>query len=301
MVEQYISSDEFTGSLAGKAEQVNSALGFLLEKHSDIHPDLKRAMAYSLEAPGKRIRGAMVLWCCEAVCGEILPGATASAGAIEMVHTYSLVHDDLPAMDDDDMRRGQPTCHKVFGEAVAILAGDGLLTLAFEILASEISDPVVASNLICVLARASGGAGMIAGQVADIAGEKSGGGLDMLEYIHTNKTAKMFEAAAVMGGICGGATKEQISDLREYGMAVGLGFQVADDILDVSASSDELGKTAGKDAMQEKITYPAVLGLDESKRVAKELADKAIESLSVFDDKADVLRQLALELLSRSR
>ena len=301
MIEQYISSDEFTVLLGGKAEQVNSALGFLLEKHSDIHPDLKRAMAYSLEAPGKRIRGAMVLWCCEAVCGEILAGATTSACAIEMVHTYSLVHDDLPAMDDDDIRRGQPTCHKAFGEAVAILAGDGLLTLAFEVLAGEISDPAIASNLICVLARASGGAGMIAGQVADIAGEKSGGGLDMLEYIHTNKTAKMFEAAAIMGGICGGATKEQISDLREYGMAIGLGFQVADDILDVSASSDELGKTAGKDVMQEKITYPAVLGLDESKRVAKELADKAIESLSVFDDKADVLRQLALELLSRSR
>ena len=301
MAEQYISSDEFKVLLSGKAEQVNSALAYLLEKHGDIHPDLKRAMAYSLEAPGKRIRGAMVLWCCEAVCGEVMEGGTSAASAIEMVHTYSLVHDDLPAMDDDDMRRGQPTCHKAFGEALAILAGDGLLTLAFEVLAGEISDPAAASKLITVLAKASGGAGMIAGQVADMAGEKSGGGVDMLEYIHTNKTAKMFEAAAVMGGICGGASQEQISDLREYGMAVGLGFQVADDILDVSASSEELGKTAGKDVMQEKITYPAVVGIDESKRIAKVLADKAIESLSVFDGKADVLRQLSLELLSRSR
>lgn len=301
MTQQYISSNEFKGLLGGKAGQVNSALACLLEKQSDIHPDIKRAMAYSLEAPGKRIRGAMVLWCCEAVCGQVIDGASASAGAIEMVHTYSLIHDDLPAMDDDDMRRGQPTCHKAFGEAVAILAGDALLTLAFEVLASEISDPVAASKLITVLAKASGGAGMIAGQVADIAGEKSGGGIEMLEYIHTNKTAKMFEAAAVMGGICGGASKEQISDLCQYGMAVGLGFQIADDILDVSASSEELGKTAGKDVMQEKITYPAVVGLDESKRIAKELADKAIESLMAFDGRADVLRQLSLELLSRSR
>ncbi|MBW8015769.1 MAG: polyprenyl synthetase family protein [Planctomycetes bacterium] len=301
MTEQYISSDEFKGLLAGAAGQVNSALACLLEKHAGIHSDLKRAMAYSLEAPGKRIRGAMVLWCCEAVCGEIMPGAKAAAGAVEMVHTYSLVHDDLPSLDDDDMRRGQPTCHKAFGEAMAILAGDALLTFAFEVLAVEISDAEAASKLISVLAKASGGAGMIAGQVADIAGEKSGGGLEMLEYIHTNKTAKMFEAAAVMGGICGGASKEQISDLRGYGMAVGLGFQVADDILDVSASSEELGKTAGKDAMQEKITYPAVVGLDESKRIANDLADKAIESLSSFDGKADVLRQLSIELLSRSR
>jgi geranylgeranyl diphosphate synthase type II len=301
MTERYISSDDFKGLLAGKAELVDLTLGSLLEKRSDIHPDLKRAMAYTLEAPGKRIRGAMVLWCCEAVCGEIAAGAKIAAGCIEMVHTYSLVHDDLPAMDDDDMRRGQPTCHKAFGEAMAILAGDALLTLAFQILAEEISDASMASKLISILSTAAGGAGMIAGQVADIAGEKSGGGPEMLEYIHTNKTAKMFEAAAVMGGVCGGASKEQISDLREYGMAVGLGFQVADDILDVSASSAELGKTAGKDAMQEKITYPAVLGLDESRRIARELAAKAIESLSAFDGGADVLRQLSLELLSRSR
>jgi len=301
MTQQYISSNEFKGLLGIQAGQVNSVLARVLEKYSDIHPDLKRAMSYSLEAPGKRIRGAIVLWCCQAVCGEVLDSAKVSAGAIEMVHTYSLVHDDLPAMDDDDMRRGQPTCHKAFGEAMAILAGDALLTLAFEILSVEISDGSAASNLIGVLARASGGAGMIAGQVADMAGEKSGGGLDMLEYIHTNKTAKMFEAAAVMGGICGGASKEQVSCLRQYGMAVGLGFQVADDILDVSASSEELGKTAGKDAIQEKITYPAVAGIDESRRIAKDLADKAIESLSVFDGRADVLRQLSLELLSRTR
>jgi len=301
MTEQYIPTEDFKRLLADKAGQVNDVLTSFLNKHEDIHPDLKRAMSYSLEAPGKRIRGAMVLWCCEAVCGQIMAGATAAAGAIEMVHTYSLVHDDLPAMDDDDMRRGKPTCHKAFGDALAILAGDAMLTLAFEVLADEISDPAEASKHIAVLAKACGGAGMIAGQAADIAGEKSGGGIDMLEYIHTNKTAKMFEAAAVMGGICGGGSEEQISNLRKYGMAIGLGFQVADDILDVSASSEELGKTAGKDALQEKITYPAVVGLDESRQIAKELADKAIDSLIGFDGKADVLRQLSLELLSRSR
>jgi len=301
MTTEYMPSDEFKVLLGETADQVNLGLAGLLESHSDVHPDLKRAMSYSLEAPGKRIRGAMVLWCCEAVCGGVLDSAVASAGAIEMVHTYSLIHDDLPAMDDDDMRRGQPTCHKAFGEAMAILAGDSLLTLAFEVLVSGVSDAGAACELVKVLARASGGAGMIAGQVADIGGEKSGGGLEMLEYIHTNKTAKMFEAAVVMGGICGGASAEQICDLRDYGMAVGLGFQVADDILDVSASSEELGKTAGKDVMQEKITYPAVMGLDESKRVAEELAHKAIDSLMAFDGKADVLRQLSLELLSRSR
>lgn len=301
MAENYISSEVFKASLADKAEIANAVLGDLLESQADIHPDLKKAMAYTLQAPGKRIRAAMVLWCCQVVCGEITPAAKVAAAAVEMVHTYSLVHDDLPAMDDDDMRRGLPTCHKAFGESTAILTGDALLTLAFEVLAEKVSDPAVAIKLISALAKAAGAAGMIAGQVADVAGEKTEGGIDVLEYIHINKTAKMFEASAVMGGLAGGANDEQIEEMSCYGLSVGLGFQVADDILDVSALSAELGKTAGKDQIQGKITYPAVVGLEESRGIARSLADKAISSLSIFDEKADVLRQLSLELLARTR
>jgi len=301
MTEKYISSEEFKCLLAEKADAVDDVLGQLLDGQADIHPELKEAMGYTLKAPGKRIRGAMVLWCCEVVCGEITEAAKAAAAAVEMVHTYSLVHDDLPAMDDDDMRRGLPTCHKAFGESTAILAGDGLLTLAFEVLAEKVCSPEVAVKMISILSKAAGAAGMIAGQVADIAGEKTDGGMDELEYIHINKTAKMFVASASMGAVAGEGTDEQVAAMSDYGMSIGLGFQVADDILDVSALSEELGKTAGKDQIQGKITYPAVVGLDESKKIAEELANKAISSLSIFDEKADVLRQLSLELLARTR
>jgi geranylgeranyl pyrophosphate synthase len=227
--------------------------------------------------------------------------AEIAAAAIEMVHTYSLVHDDLPAMDDDDFRRGLPTCHKVFDEATAILAGDALLTLAFEILAKEIDQPTIAVKLIGQLAQDAGPSGMIGGQMADLKAERTASGEQILEYIHTNKTAKMFRCAAAMGAICGGAGQKQFDCLCEYGLKIGLGFQIADDILDVSASSEQLGKTAGKDAKAAKCTYPAVVGIEKAKELAKKLADEAVAALEPFGKEADTLRQLAMALLERTK
>jgi geranylgeranyl pyrophosphate synthase len=292
---------DLKAALAEKAGVVNGALAELIDRQTGIHDQLNTAIRYTLDASGKRIRGAIVLWCCELVSGQISDTAKAAAAAIEMVHTYSLVHDDLPAMDDDDLRRGKPTCHKAFGEAAAILAGDGLLTLAFEILSSEAGNAEVAVALINTLAKTAGPSGMIAGQMADLQSENHAGDIETLQYIHTNKTAKMFAAAATMGAIAGGAGEEQIQRLGQYGLKIGLGFQVADDMLDVSGTSEELGKTAGKDAEQGKITYPSVVGMDRSKRIAEEFAGAAVDALDIFGAEADILRQLTVELLGRTR
>jgi len=298
----------FNALLREKAAFVNNTLRFLLTKQP-ISGDLREALIYVIEAPGKRVRSALVLWCCELVSGQINHNAEIASAAVEMVHTYSLVHDDLPAMDDDDFRRGRPTCHKAFDEATAILTGDALLTLAFEILAKEIDEPAVAVRLISQLAEAAGPAGMIAGQMADIkasildAGHSSSieNQVSRIEYIHTNKTAKMFRCAAATGAICGGANESQFKCLCEYGLKIGLGFQIADDILDVCASSEQLGKTAGKDARAGKMTYPAVVGIEKSKRLAGKLADEAAALLKPFGPKADTLRQLAIALLQRTK
>lgn len=292
---------DFKVALAEKAELVNSALTEVLQRQPDIVGQLKTAIKYSLKSPGKRIRGTLVLWCCELVAGAVNRDAQVASAAIEMVHTYSLVHDDLPAMDDDDLRRGQLSCHKRFDEATAILTGDALLTLAFEILATEISKPDIAVRLIRTLASACGPAGMIEGQMADLQSQNSRGTVDILRHIHINKTAKMFAAATAMGAIAGGANDEEIEHLLKYGLKLGLGFQVADDILDVSASSEQLGKTTGKDARQGKVTYPAVVGMAKSKRIAERLCEEAVESLDIFGARADILRQLAVTLLERTR
>ena len=293
----------FYTQLRDKATLVNNTLRFLLTKSAvfGTSSELKDALVYVIEAPGKRIRSVLVLWCCELVSGQINHNAEIAAAAIEMVHTYSLVHDDLPAMDNDDLRRGQPTCHKAFDEATAILTGDALLTLAFEVLAKEIDQPTIAVRLISKLANAAGPAGMIAGQMADLKAEKTTSNKKTLEFIHTHKTAKMFRCAAAMGAICGGANDEQLSCLCEYGLKIGLGFQIADDILDVSATSRQLGKTAGKDEKAGKATYPAVLGIEKSKQLAKKLADEAIAALTPFGKEADILRQLTMALLKRTK
>ena len=294
-------TDKFSIQLAEKAQFVNGLLNRLLAKQSGIDSDLKEAISYTLEAPGKRIRSALVLWSCEAICGSINRNAEIASAAIEMVHTYSLVHDDLPAMDNDDFRRGLPTCHRAFDEATAILAGDGLLTLAFEILSKEIDKPDIAVKLISELARAAGPAGMVAGQMADLKAEKTKGGAELLEYIHTNKTAKMFAAASAMGAIAGGGSDIEYRSLCEYGLKIGLGFQIADDILDVSGSSEQLGKTAGKDARTAKCTYPAVVGMEKSKELENKLANEAITALQMFGERADNLRHLAMALLERTK
>jgi len=292
---------DFKNQLEQKRQAVNNELCLLLEKQIRINSALKKALVYTLSGQGKRIRGALTLWCCEIISGLVNHDALIAASAIEMVHTYSLVHDDLPAMDDDDLRRGRPTCHKAFDEATAILAGDALLTLGFEVLANEISDSSMAVKLISELAQAAGAAGMIAGQMADLKAEKKQGSLEQLEYIHTSKTAKMFQCAAVFGGITGGAEQKQLQYLSEYGLKTGLSFQIADDILDVSASSEQLGKTAGKDTKAGKLTYPAVLGLEESRLLEKKLADDAVALLEPFGEKAEILRLLTLALLERTK
>jgi geranylgeranyl diphosphate synthase type II len=292
---------DFNASLAEKVQIVNKTLDQILAEQQEIQGDLQKSLRYTLSGPGKRIRSALILWCCELIAGRENANARAAAAAIEMVHTYSLVHDDLPAMDDDDLRRGRPTCHKAFDEATAILTGDGLLTLAFEVLADRIDEPELAVRLIGELARAAGPAGMIAGQVADLKAENTVGSVPKLEYIHTNKTAKMFRAAARMGALCGGASPEQLEILGQYGLKIGLGFQIADDILDVSASSEQLGKTAGKDLQAAKCTYPAVVGIEPAKELERRLASEAVALLTAFGATAEILRQLAVALLDRNR
>lgn len=294
-------SEHFHARLRDKAQLVNDTLRRLLSDQSDIQKDLKKALDYTLHGKGKRIRAALLLWCCEVVSGQINHDSEIAAAAIEMVHTYSLVHDDLPAMDNDDFRRGLPTCHKAFDEATAILTGDALLTLAFGVLASQIDDPVIAVSLVRELAQDAGPGGMIAGQLADLKAENAVVNEELLEYIHTNKTARMFRCAAAMGAICGRAEQSQLDRLCQYGLKIGLGFQIADDILDIRGSSNHLGKTAGKDAEAAKCTYPAVMGLEKSRQAERKLADEAVALLQPFGQKADILRQLAMVLLDRTR
>jgi geranylgeranyl diphosphate synthase type II len=300
MESRVIKNGDFNTQLCEKAQLVTRTLERLLASQR-IGGELKEALGYTLTAPAKRVRSVLVLWCCELVSGQINHTAEIAAAAVEMVHTYSLVHDDLPAMDDDDFRRGLPACHKEFGEATAILAGDALLTLAFEILARQTDEPAVAVRLIGELAQAAGPAGMIAGQMADLRAEKTKGTEQGLRIIHTNKTAKMFRCAAALGAIAGGANDSQLKSLCEYGLKVGLGFQIADDILDVCGSSERLGKTAGKDVRAAKCTYPAVLGMERSKQLAKELAEEAVAALKPFGQKADNLRKLAVVLFERTK
>jgi len=291
---------DFNTRLRRKAQAVNFAMKRILDFQQTSN-ELKEVLSYVLNTPGKRIRSVLLLWCHDLLKGQMDHNAEMASAAIELVHTYSLIHDDLPSMDDDDLRRGVPTCHRVFDEGTAILAGDALLTLAFEVLAREIDPPAMALKLIGQLAHNAGPSGMIGGQIADLNAEKSDCDQQTLEYIHTNKTAKMFKCAAAMGAICGGANKKQHENLCEYGLKIGLCFQITDDILDVSASSEELGKTAGKDVIAVKCTYPAVVGMETAQQIQKKLTDEAIAALKPFGKKADTLRQLALNLLERTK
>ncbi len=291
---------DFDIQLRSKAGLVNDTVRWVLAGQQ-IDSELDQALRYTLESPGKRLRSALVLWCCELVSGGINRNVQVAAAAVEMVHTYSLVHDDLPAIDNDDFRRGRLACHKAFGEAMAILAGDALLTMAFEVLAKEIEPPSLAAGLIGQLAEHAGAAGMIAGQWADLKAENTQGTEQVLKAIHTNKTAKMFRCAAVMGAMCGNANERQLRHLSEFGTKIGLAFQIADDILDVNGSSKHLGKTAGKDAKAAKCTYPAVVGIEKSRQLEKELARQAVVVLKPFGPKADILRQLVKALLQRTK
>ncbi len=260
---------------------------------------LAEAMRYCMRGGGKRLRPALVMLAAEAVGGQADDEVTGRAAAsVEMLHTYSLVHDDLPAMDDDDLRRGQPSAHVRFGEAMAVLVGDALLTRAFEVLAE--AGPCGAA-LAAELARGAGPAGMIAGQVADMELCELPAGADGLWYIHEHKTAALLRAAARMGGRCGGAGERELDALGSYGETLGLAFQVVDDVLDVTGSAEQLGKTPGKDAEARKRTSVAELGLEGARRRAGELTDRAVAALAPLGGSADRLRKLAAALGRRKR
>ncbi|HOM60141.1 MAG TPA: polyprenyl synthetase family protein [Anaerohalosphaeraceae bacterium] len=300
-LEKRIVGIDFSAELTECARQADRTIRRLLEQQSDIPARLKEAMVYTALSPGKRIRAAVVQWCCRTVSGRVNADAQTAAAAVEMVHTYSLIHDDLPAMDDDDFRRGRPSCHKQFDEATAILTGDALLTLAFEVLADEIENPPTAVQMVRVLAKAAGPAGMIAGQIKDLESQGTEGTMSQLQSIHLCKTGQMFAAAAELGAIAGGASEPQRTALRQYGLDIGLGFQIADDLLDVSATSEQLGKTAGKDSRQGKLTYPALVGIKKARQIAEQIAEKSLQELSSFGPEADILRRLVFELLNRKR
>jgi geranylgeranyl diphosphate synthase type II len=250
-------------------------------------------MRYSLFAGGKRIRPLLAMAAAEAVSDDP-SGIEAAACPLELIHTYSLIHDDLPALDNDDLRRGRPTCHKVFGDAMAILAGDALLTLAFEVLAGLLGvDAERRVRLVGELATASGTVGgMIGGQVNDIEGEGKPPTAALLDSIHRAKTGALLRCSVRMGAIFAGATAEQLAALTAYGEHAGLAFQIVDDVLDVEQSSEKLGKTAGKDAAQKKITFPAVYGLERSRKMAEEERLAAHVALAMFGDRAERLKQL---------
>jgi len=280
---------------------------------------LGKAIEYSLLAPGKRVRPALVLMACEAVGGNrsaavpALPAMPASAAmpaysampgavAVEMVHAYSLVHDDLPAMDDDDLRRGRPTTHIAFDEATAILVGDALLAMAFAHLASAISNPLIAHRCIGVLAQAAGPGCLVGGQAEDLAAESGGDQtLQRLEAIHRRKTGALIDASVAMGAVLGGADQGALTALQNYSRPLGLAFQVVDDCLDHSSSDAEMGKRTGKDAARGKLTYPKLMGFDQARRYAYSLIDESIAAIEVFGDDAWRLKWLAGYVRDRTR
>jgi geranylgeranyl diphosphate synthase type II len=278
---------------------VDSALQKLLPA-ADVEPSsIHGAMRYSVFAGGKRIRPILCLETSRIFTADVTP-ALYPACAIEFIHTYSLIHDDLPALDNDDLRRGKPTCHKKFGEAIAILAGDALLTLAFETVGAVPVDAEIRVKMLQEISKSAGSVnGMVGGQVADLEAEGKGVGPDTLEYIHRSKTAALIRASITAGAICAGAGEEEVTRLRHFGETLGWAFQVTDDILDVEESSAALGKTAGKDIAQQKATYPAVFGLEKSHQIASELSSQAVADLAPFGAQATRLRAIAEFLVHR--
>lgn len=279
-----------------QAQQLRSRIDAALRDYTDLDDGcpsmLREAIRYSLLAPGKRLRPMLVLMAAEA-CGGAVDQALPAACAVEMVHAYSLVHDDLPAMDDDDLRRGQPTCHKKFGEAVAILAGDALLTLAFEVLANEVQPPAVAARCCAMLARAAGACRLVGGQADDLAPESVPGEVHALESIHHRKTGALILVSLGLGATVAGADAAQHEALETYGRKLGLAFQITDDLLDVRGRQADVGKRVGKDADRGKLTFPRLLGIDESARRAEQLIHDACEALRPFATQAANLEALA--------
>ena len=290
--------DEF---LARATQAVNRALDRFLPQATVRPATIHKAMRYSLFAGGKRMRPALCLAAAEA-CGGSWAEAMPLACAVECIHTYSLIHDDLPAMDNDDYRRGKPTCHKVFGEGIAILAGDALLTHAFEILAQSRGWPRYPHpRLVVELARAAGSLQLIAGQVEDLEAEGKKISASRLQYIHERKTSALLCCAVRLGGMSANCTPRHLRALTDFGYHVGLAFQVIDDILDVTQTSEKLGKTAGKDTRAKKATYPSIVGLEKSRQIAESLTQRAFAALKPFRGRARALEALATFLLQRDR
>jgi geranylgeranyl diphosphate synthase type II len=288
-------------------EAADATLDRLLPPATQHPTSIHQAMRHSVFAGGKRLRPIL---CMEAgrmigaasAAGSLPAGIEQVGAALEMLHTYSLIHDDLPALDNDDLRRGRPTCHKAFGEATAILAGDALQTQAYEVLA-QIGCPAEACvAIIREIAHATGTIdGMIGGQVVDLEAEHKKPDLATLEYIHRSKTAALITASVVSGGIYAGATSADIGRLRIYGQSIGLAFQIVDDVLDLTQTSEQLGKTAGKDTAAEKATYPALFGIEESIRKADALVDRACAELNEYGSAASTLKDLARFLVERKK
>lgn len=289
--------------LKEQCARVDEALDRFLPAETELPHSLHKSMRYSVFAGGKRVRPILMLAACQAVGGDT-ERAIPAACAMEMIHTYSLIHDDLPAMDDDDFRRGNPTNHKVFGEAIAILAGDALLTEAFKL----VSDPrfameVPAAARVAVIheiATCAGSYGMVGGQVVDMESEgKPDIDLPTVQYIHTHKTGALIKASVKAGAILGGADERKLSAIARYGEAAGLAFQIADDILDIEGTTEEIGKDAGSDEARGKATYPAVMGLAAAKEEARNMMDEALRALVIFSAEADPLREIAKYIVNR--
>ena len=289
--------------LKEQCARIDTALDKYLPKETELPHSLHKAMRYSVFAGGKRVRPILMLAACQAVGGDTAR-AVPAACAIEMIHTYSLIHDDLPAMDDDDFRRGNPTNHKVFGEAIAILAGDALLTEAFKLISDPRnagnSDPAAQLAVIREIATCAGSYGMVGGQVVDMESEGNREiDLPTVQYIHTHKTGALIKAAVKSGAILGGADEKRLAAITRYGEAAGLAFQIADDILDIEGTTEEIGKDAGSDEARGKATYPAVMGLSAAKEEAQTMMDEALRALDIFGAEAEPLREIAKYIVKR--
>ena len=291
---------DFQEYLASRAAAVDAALEQVLTFDVRVPDALVEGMRYTVFAGGKRIRPILTLAACEALGGDTTR-AMIPASAIELIHTFSLIHDDLPSMDDDDLRRGKPTLHKVMGEGNAILVGDALQAFAYEIIAGDDAlNPAARMALITELARATGLSGMVAGQIVDLESEDREISAETLDFLHSRKTGALITASVRMGGICASADERQLDDLSRYGNSIGLAFQIVDDILDVTGDTESLGKAARADEVHGKATYPAIHGMEASRRKAAECLADALHSIESFGNNAENLRAIASFIVNRS-
>jgi geranylgeranyl diphosphate synthase type II len=282
--------------------RTDAALDRLIPLETQHPVSIHKAMRHSVFAGGKRLRPVLCMEAARMIAGSLPERIDELGAALEMLHTYSLIHDDLPALDNDDLRRGRPTCHKVFGEAIAILAGDALQTQAYEVLARLACPPEARVRIIEEIARGTGTIdGMIGGQVVDLEAEQTHPTAEMLEYIHRAKTAALITASLVGGGLYAGGKDSEVKKLRAFGQSIGLAFQIVDDVLDVTQTSEQLGKTAGKDTAAQKATYPALFGIEESERKADSLVRAGLAELDSFGDRAATVMELARYLVERKK